>query len=1836
MFVRTGLVIAAVFGFMAFIPSSGRASDFVKIGSPLSVPTQIYGMATIFDRNPAQFEAWAVGVDVSDPNPVNQKGVMLYYNGNFWSRVALPDLPPLRAISAQRFLKDGTAWTTVAWAVGDDGVMLRLDPYTKVWRVQQKYVQDELRCATPAGSSCTTLGSQCGTDNSGNALTCVNVRDMWCTDADVGSSKCGYWTSNDLTTVASASQGIAYVGGTNSTFLQHSETFPNGIQSSSWTNAGGPLTAANIDVTGLKLLDVDHSWAVGHDRVANVGKLWKFTRKTGWVAVTLSAANANGHKFTSVEATLRRTETTANAPLTSVVWIGAEDNDGAGSATNKIIRFDESTGGQSVSSVSSPIRSLALTRRAGGQGVNLTANGTFSADRQDANASGFIPDGWDGVVYYLNGLGNYVTATALVNGESGKAFVSEPWQNRGSFSAPASARGGQVVHWNLFGSESSNYPYETWYSLGTNFTTTLQETDITPLISRNSLINFSGATEPYLLSATVQGYLNIPNSLSASQTATIEIEHPMGRVAFYAENDTTTPQVCEGGVNTGLACSDDSGCPNSKCTDRTSYPTNPLVSYVSTATPNSGWTKGTCSNVTSPLSTVYCFDNRECNWGVCSDNPSKRCRYDGELFSSGCGTCLPLAGAPVCNGASNISSPTTMTVAYPANSGMKIRHCVGGSNANRACVSDEQCSAGGGTCQVAGSGWFPFMLRYYQLNTAYCSGIPNLPCLSTAECQSAAGTAGGTCVSGKWCQSGARIGQSCSVDGDCGGAAGSCIQQYPATNRCQINSAKACIGDGDCPNVGDQKDRCNIASAPAAPLKLKWNCDATGCGGGRPMVAIPAANLLNNQPNTNQRRVSQEIPLTVVDGVTYQVSGRYKVEFTKAFDTLSAGDPRRPVVSRAGIRTKCTNTSSTNDSCGYDLTNFTTTPAKGVTGGTCSGDGFACNTDLDCSSGGHGTTCNGNWVDFTATLTKQNRTNTGVRTSDVRVADYPAQGLNIECFADPGARISCDSITVTPVTDAAQAAFDQVDVWAVGDNGLAMRNSFNMLSGLPANDFLSWKVQTSPTTQHLRTVAAADSFHLWASGDHEIIENATIFRLSPGNVSGWAWIGTASSTANLDPIGWVDFNCGNIGTCLSQPTAFGVNVDTATASPTVGAFSGSAWLGSSDPNETIDFGACLNKPTGTCVGLSGVSCQDDSTCQAQGGTTCSFNTNCDNSSTNPTNTCYGAPGRYCTNSGQCYGACEKNQGFRCLRDSDCVVSCADNPAACKSSGWLSFDKTLTGTPPASAQFDTAQSFTAKLDLSTDAVSGWARFMLGRCTNASSPSTSSNRSCFLDAQCSATNPSETCDWTAAPSVPGTLTAGQAYSQAGWVKLRGDSMVPPNPSDYLSCSDCSDGTTPTNGTCKICAARIDPSRNFAYAPLACNTCGSCSANRCTSDGNPCLDDSTCGAGTCKPSGRCDFGEEQGGRVCFSNSDCNDSNCLFGAECNACGTCNTYGVSVDYNTTKNFVGYGYSPDLGWIDFSRVTLGGQLFFQTQFGDIYAGGNIGSAATGLPPGFPGSSTRCNATYRIVSAGTITNFCSFAQPSPPGSSTADPVTSPFISPGSEKLVIPSSGNQYTSSIGSIDRDGLVNVVTSTGSIDRNKFGNVVAEYGTDSSSTTTISSIFNCTGTGTCQAKLLGKIYHIIGNLRIDRDINFLTGANATATNPAESGAGTFIVDGELQVDGNMQYGLPSGFLASRVSLPSAAFIVKGDIDISQSVSVMSGVFYSEEDIRTGIGETSLTVSGVMVAKSFDFRRRFRGSGAGSQEAAELVIYDGRLQTNTPPGLAGLSEGLPSVQELVP
>ena len=433
--IRVVAVVLAAWACTTFVPSSGRASEFVKIGSPIPDTADFYAIATVYDRNPKQYEAWAVG-------NASGAGLIAYYNGNFWSRVSIPSVPPLRSISAIRYIRTQNSsggkitpiWSTSAWAVGDGGTVLRLDPYSNQWRLLRKQTANIHRCANQYGATCVGPGDLgCGLNSQGVQIACTNVKDLACTDADIAApgSTCANWTPQDLKAVAAKSEKEALIGGLSQTFMQSTESYVSNFATNTLTNINPSPIDPNDDITGISFIDNEHGWAVGYDRTGtNTGRLYKYTNRDGWTEVSISGVeNYDTMRYTSVTAMLRKFAIAPNTPLTSVVWIGAEKTGACGALCGRIIRYDEANGFTVGTNAVDPVRSIALTRRASGQDIELATNGDFSADRQDnsgTNSTRF-PDGWNGIATYTSGLGHSITSTALLNGgTAGKLFRLSP------------------------------------------------------------------------------------------------------------------------------------------------------------------------------------------------------------------------------------------------------------------------------------------------------------------------------------------------------------------------------------------------------------------------------------------------------------------------------------------------------------------------------------------------------------------------------------------------------------------------------------------------------------------------------------------------------------------------------------------------------------------------------------------------------------------------------------------------------------------------------------------------------------------------------------------------------------------------------------------------------------------------------------------------------------------------------------------------------------------------------------------------------------------------------------------------------------------------------------------------------------------------------------------------------------------------------------------------------------------------------------------------------------------------------------------------------------------
>lgn len=298
-----------------------------------------------------------------------------------------------------------------------------------------------------------------------------------------------------------------------------------------------------------------------------------------------------------------------------------------------------------------------------------------------------------------------------------------------------------------------------------------------------------------------------------------------------------------------------------------------------------------------------------------------------------------------------------------------------------------------------------------------------------------------------------------------------------------------------------------------------------------------------------------------------------------------------------------------------------------------------------------------------------------------------------------------------------------------------------------------------------------------------------------------------------------------------------------------------------------------------------------------------------------------------------------------------------------------------------------------------------------------------------------------------------------------------------------------------------------------------------------------------------------------------------------------------------TLNGWGWNDAPGvggIGWIQFNPPIEAILPWLQTKYGDIYARGDIS--------GKPIPNTAYNATYRILSGGSVKQFSSL--------SDDNLFVSPFFGP----IDFPTPDTRYSNVLGQLDIDDLLASVDNIPIINDEDI-----------------------------PALLGGEVYHTAGSLVIDGGIpQFNNGANF------EDGSGTIIVEGDLIINNDIIYDSTGGIDRFR-NLASVAWIVLGDLQISGAVDKLAGNFIvlgnntadcSADPPEAGCGQvfscfsgscgSRLTVSGLMMAKIFKFDRTFTDlQGVPIPSGSEIIIYDGRLLANTPPGLGDFAKALP-------
>lgn len=985
----------------------------------------------------------------------------------------------------------------------------------------------------------------------------------------------------------------------------------------------------------------------------------------------------------------------------------------------------------------------------------------------------------------------------------------------------------------------------------------------------------------------------------------------------------------------------------------------------------------------------------------------------------------------------------------------------------------------------------------------------------------------------------------------------------------------------------------------------------TGAGSQDRFTIEPLPSDAGCPANTGEEIV-QRFDLSTIEGSTFKLTGKYSVEYTSTPSTIRQG----------GISIGCSGADANAQEIDCSLRN--TSQIKVV-------NSAADNRAWEQINNGDGIVFSRQDAGFAGPI------HGGITPSRAYTG---AQYLEVRCQATVGVKVQCgdlkleavDSPSLTNLT----APYYDFEIVAVGAGPRVV--SIPRALGAPTIGTIEG-TPGAASTRDLTAVAAAGSQHVIVAGD----EN-TLYQRLAGTLSGYIWAGTPmnakktplGATGNYG-LGWMATNCGDlkkVGTtsiCDIANESFGITMAAQPDGSQI--LTGRAWFGKAymnvrvgDDAESLSLGNCVNAARDTAI-------TPDEPYNMQG--------SCDRTTMTCKNTTNGT--KACNRDADCYGHCSKDQGFLCLTNADCVfpntqsntslnnsnliaptpnrLQCLGNntsPSACSNAGWLSFNENdfsgliggVVGITPDGGNMGVT------ID-GNGFVKGWARFMTLANPNDANP-----------------------------------TAGR-----GWVSFQGPAKSSPAGVDIFACQSCTGAYSSTGATAETCGFCFDD-KNQAYQPAAptpgvpATSCYNyCTKKNATGNLVKCGTNADCaGAGdNCVLPGRC---SNLLTKVCTPDMPCGtgEGTCeSTGSICpSAGGTYSSYGVTYD-KVTQQFHGFAWSSDFGWLDWGGVTSGSTRFIQTRQGNIYAKDNIGNTTTLKAPG-----GLCNATYLIISEKNITNFCSAYTPIATFESTpCSPSTSatcqayapvPFINPQ----------NIYSNLFGRIDLKGIETDVTGGAAVKKSKYGAKIINLTPVSGD---ISAPWKTALGGATPLPLNNQIFianPAVGNttVTLDSAMEFIPGSIASGT----VGNGVLIVNGNLYIKGNMSYKTTvAGTVKDLREIASLTVIVKGNVIIDNSVTSVIGSYFVTKN-ATGTGgkfcttnprasgddcyaagttwstnanQYPLTIHGLIIANAFSFRRAFVGTLLNPQ-ASELIIQDGRLQSNPTRGMEDFINGLPN------
>lgn len=174
------------------------------------------------------------------------------------------------------------------------------------------------------------------------------------------------------------------------------------------------------------------------------------------------------------------------------------------------------------------------------------------------------------------------------------------------------------------------------------------------------------------------------------------------------------------------------------------------------------------------------------------------------------------------------------------------------------------------------------------------------------------------------------------------------------------------------------------------------------------------------------------------------------------------------------------------------------------------------------------------------------------------------------------------------------------------------------------------------------------------------------------------------------------------------------------------------------------------------------------------------------------------------------------------------------------------------------------------------------------------------------------------------------------------------------------------------------------------------------------------------------------------------------------------------------------------------------------------------------------------------------------------------------------------------------------------------------------------------------------------GTFPLNDTVYYHDGDLTLGTTRFTSGAGTIIVTGDLYINRDITYN--DSNIITREDLPSAGFIVGGDVYVAPNVREVNGAYFVNncftiQSLLARAGNNCTTYSltnsttaddrrfllrGLVIADRFALLRQPSGFALRANLSAETFRYDGRVVVNTPPGFSRIFAEDADYNELSP